>query len=173
MEMTAAVVGPAHGLRGEVTLDVRTDDPDRLAPGEVLDTDSQSFPTLTIESVRAHKGRLLVSFEEVTTREDAEALRGATLLVEPLDEDDAWYPHQLAGLAALAPTDEELGTVTGLQPGVAQDLLLVATPRGTVMVPFVHALVPEVDIDAGTLTIDAPPGLFDGNSVDAGDRGNR
>lgn len=173
MEMTAAVVGPAHGLRGEVTLDVRTDDPTRLTPGQVLSTDSQRFPTLTVETVRPHKGRTLATFEEVLTREDAEALRGATLLVEARDEDDAWYPHQLEGLLALSPTGERLGTVTGLQPGAAQDLLLVDTDRGTVMVPFVHALVPEVDVEGGTITVDAPPGLFDDDSVDAGDRGVR
>lgn len=170
MEMTAAVVGPAHGLHGEVTLDVRTDDPARLAPGEVLTTDSTRFPSLTVEGVRPHKGRVLATFAEVLTREDAEALRGAALLVEERVEEDAWYPHELEGLRALTPGGEVLGTVTGLQPGAAQDLLLVDTGRRRVMVPFVEALVPDVDIEAGTVTIDAPPGLFDDDTVDAGDR---
>lgn len=173
MEMTAAVVGPAHGLHGEVTLDVRTDDPDRLAPGEVLTTDSRRFPTLTVLGLRPHKGRTLATFEEVATREDAEELRGAALLVEERAEDDAWYPHELRGLRALTPAGEVLGTVTGLQPGAAQDLLLVDTGGRTVMVPFVRALVPSVDVAAGSVTVDAPPGLFDDDAVEAGDRGTR
>lgn len=172
MRLTAAVVGHAHGLRGEVTLDVRTDDPGRLRPASVLDTDSAQFPRLTVAGVRRHQGHLLASFDEVASREDAESLRGARLLVEESAEEDAWYPHELEGLRALTPTGRDLGVVVGLQPGPAQDLLLVRHGGRTVMVPFVRELVPEVDTRSGTVTIDAPPGLFDpGEAVDAGDDG--
>ena len=164
MQLTAAIVGPAHGLRGEVILDVRSDDPEVLAPGASLEI-AGSGAALTVRSVRVHKDRVLASFEECASREDAEALRGARLLVEEHEEEDAWYPHQLKGLAARTPAGEDLGTVTGLTPGAAQDLLLVKTPAGTVMVPFVTQLVPTVDVEGGVVIIDAPPGLFDDQAV--------
>ena len=164
MQLTAAIVGPAHGLRGEVILDVRSDDPEVLAPGASLEIAGRGA-ALTVRSVRVHKDRVLASFEECASREDAEALRGARLLVEEHEEEDAWYPHQLKGLAARTPGGEDLGTVTGLTPGAAQDLLLVKTPAGTVMVPFVTQLVPTVDVEGGVVIIDAPPGLFDDQTV--------
>lgn len=164
MQLTAAIVGPAHGLRGEVILDVRSDDPEVLAPGASLEIAGRGA-ALTVRSVRVHKDRVLASFEECASREDAEALRGARLLVEEHEEADAWYPHQLKGLAARTPGGEDLGTVTGLTPGAAQDLLLVKTPAGTVMVPFVTQLVPTVDVEGGVVIIDAPPGLFDDQAV--------
>ncbi len=164
MQLTAAIVGPAHGLRGEVILDVRSDDPEVLAPGASLEIAGRGA-ALTVRSVRVHKDRVLASFEECASREDAEVLRGARLLVEEHEEEDAWYPHQLKGLAARTPGGEDLGTVTGLTPGAAQDLLLVKTPAGTVMVPFVTQLVPTVDVEGGVVIIDAPPGLFDDQAV--------
>ena len=164
MQLTAAIVGPAHGLRGEVILDVRSDDPEVLAPGASLEIAGRGA-ALTVRSVRVHKDRVLASFAECGSREDAEALRGARLLVEEHEEEDAWYPHQLKGLAARTPGGEDLGTVTGLTPGAAQDLLLVKTPAGTVMVPFVTQLVPTVDVEGGVVIIDAPPGLFDDQAV--------
>ena len=156
MQLTAAIVGPAHGLRGEVIVDVRSDDPEVMAPGSRLDIPGDQR-SLTVRTVRVHKDRVLASFEECVTREDAEALRGARLL--------AWYPHELKGLQARTPSGDILGTVSGLTPGAAQDLLLVATDRGTVMVPFVTALVPTVDVEGGFVVIDAPPGLFDDDAV--------
>ena len=164
MQLTAAIVGPAHGLRGEVILDVRSDDPEVLAPGASLEIAGRGA-ALTVRSVRVHKDRVLASFEECASREDAEALRGARLLVDEHEEEDAWYPHQLKGLAARTPGGKELGTVTGLTPGAAQDLLLVKTPAGTVMVPFVTQLVPTIDVEGGVVIIDAPPGLFDDQAV--------
>ena len=164
MQLTAAIVGPAHGLRGEVILDVRSDDPEVLAPGASLEIAGRGA-ALTVRSVRVHKDRVLASFEECASREDAEALRGARLLVDEHEEEDAWYPHQLKDLTARTPGGKELGTVTGLTPGAAQDLLLVKTPAGTVMVPFVTQLVPTIDVEGGVVIIDAPPGLFDDQAV--------
>ena len=87
MQLTAAIVGPAHGLRGEVILDVRSDDPDVLAPGACLEVAGRDL-ALTVRAVRTHKDRVLASFEECTSREDAEALRGARLLVEEHEEEE-------------------------------------------------------------------------------------
>ena len=162
MQLTAAIIGPAHGLRGEVILDVRSDDPSVVAPGMRLDVEGASR-VLTVRSVRVHKERVLASFEECESREDAERL-----LVEEHPEEDAWYPHQLTGLTARTPAGDVLGTVSGLRPGAAQDLLLVDTPAATVMVPFVSALVPTVDVDRGVVVIDPPPGLFDDHGDDEG-----
>lgn len=164
MQLTAAIVGPAHGLRGEVILDVRSDDPEVLTPGARLDVAGRGT-AVTVRSIRVHKDRVLASFEECVSREDAEALRGARLLVEEHEEEDAWYPHQLKGLAARTRSGEVLGTVSGLTPGAAQDLLLVKTQAGTVMVPFVTQLVPTVDVEGGFVVIDAPPGMFDDQAV--------
>ena len=164
MQLTAAIIGPAHGLRGEVILNVRSDDPAVLAPGACLEVEGREL-TLTVRAVRMHKDRVLASFDECVSREDAEALRGARLLVEEHEEEDAWYPHQLKGLQARTPGGDVLGTVSGLTPGAAQDLLLVSTPHGRVMVPFVSALVPTVDVEGGVVIIDPPPGLFDDQAV--------
>lgn len=169
MRMTAGIVGPAHGLRGEVVIDVRSDDEGLWAPGSVLLLDDGPIDALTVQGARLHKDRLLVSFDEIPNREAAEGLRGARLLVEEHEEEDAWYPHQLKGLKALTPEGGRLGTVTGLRFGAAQDLLLVRTGERSVMVPFVSQIVTDVDLEAGSVTIDAPPGLFDDRIEDAGD----
>lgn len=160
MQLTAAIVGPAHGLRGEVILDVRSDDPGVVAPGARFDV-AGSARTVTIRGLRVHRERVLALFEECASREEAEALRGARLLVDEHLEEDAWYAHELKGLAARTPGGGELGILVDLIPGAAQDLIVVAAPNGHVMVPFVNALVPTVDIEGGFVIIDAPPGLFD------------
>ena len=168
MLMTAAQIGPAHGLRGEVIVDIRSDDPQLFTSGESFSTSNADFPMLTLSSIRQQKDRVIALFDEVSSREDAEALRGARLLVdEREEEEDAWYPHQLKGLRAVDPQGNELGVVQGLQMGAAQDLLLVKTSAGTVMVPFVHQLVPTVDIPNGTVTIEPLPGLFDDQAIEA------
>lgn len=169
MNLTAAIIGPAHGLRGEVLLDIRTDDPHLVIPGASFDTDSSDLPMLTVVGLRQHKGRTLAIFDEILSREDAEAARGIALLTEEHEEDDAWYPHQLVGLAVQTPEGESLGEISGLQTGSAQDLLLVRYEGRTVMVPFVHQLVPVVDVEVGVVVIDAPAGLFDDDYVSTRD----
>lgn len=172
MQMTAGIIGPAHGLRGEAIIDVRSDDPAVFAPGAVFDIEGRGGARLTVRGARTHKDRVLVSFDECSSREAIEALRGCVLLVDEHSEEEAWYPHELAGCKALTPTGEVLGVVSGLRFGAAQDLLLVRTSTGEVMVPFVHELVPEVDVATQRVIIDPPPGLFDEDAVDAGDRGS-
>lgn len=203
MLLTVAVIGPAHALKGEVRLEIRTDDPrGRLAPGARLPVQApdthgghgdSDIDRLTVSRVRFDGSRWFALFEEVRDRTAAEALRGAHLLVETDtagadgaggadDEDDeAWYAHELIGLRVLrAPASadrepqqleqpqqlqqfQQLGEVVDLEPGVAQDRLIVRTPDGErVAVPFVEALVPEIDPDAGTVTVDPPGGLFPG-----------
>ncbi|MDX5318258.1 MAG: ribosome maturation factor RimM [Actinomycetes bacterium] len=167
MQLTVAVVAGAHGLKGHVRLAVRTDDPDlRFRPGVVLDTDHPDLPELTVAEVMSASGSWRVRFEEVVGRDAAEALRGTELSIET-DEwesgEDEWYDHELVGLPALTPEGERLGTVTAVEHGSAQDLLVVGTDRGPVRVPFVTALVPQVS--AAGVVIRAPGGLFDGEEA--------
>ena len=190
MLLTVAVIGPAHALKGEVRLDIRTDDPEgRLAPGTSLPVQAprgDAGPAgpvpdhLTVARLRFDGARWFARFEEVGDRTAAEALRGAHLLVDTSTadrdgadsaEDDAWYAHELIGLRAIRVVPEalpdgetqHLGEVVDLEPGVAQDRLVVRTPDGErIAVPFVEALVPEIDPDAGTITLAPPGGLFPG-----------
>lgn len=160
--VVVGIIGPARGLKGEVALDIRTDSPEeRLAPGTVVSTTSDEFPELTLERLSYLKGRAYVFFHEINTREEAEAIRGVSLTAEELLEDDAWYPRELVGLAAVDPGGNELGRVLNLEIGGAQDQLVIDHQGRSVRVPFVRALVPEVDLEAGRVVIDPPGGLFD------------
>lgn len=171
MQLTVAVVGAAHGLKGEVKLDVRTDSPDkRLAIGTMLETDPADLGPVTVVSRREYKGFTYVKFEEYSDRTGAESLRGAKLIIESDEdevEEDAWFSHELAGLEALDPEGYELGIVEGLEPGVGHDYLLVRETEGDVVrVPFVKAIVTDVDIDDHCVVIDAPAGLFSFDEIE-------
>lgn len=165
MLLTVARIGRAHGLRGEVALDVRTDDPDsRLAVGAVLPTEPADRGPLTVARTRVQQGRWYVAFAEVPDRTAAEALRGVDLLVEVADDDedeDAWYPHELAGLRAEHVDGRVLGEVTGLEHLPAHDVLVLREPDGArTLVPFVRAIVPVVDVPGGRVVLDPPGGLL-------------
>ena len=173
MLLTLAVIGPAHALKGEVRLEIRTDDPEgRLAPGTTVPTEPAQAGPLTVSRLRFDGSRWFASFEQAGDRTAAEALRGVRLLVETDDDqggegsedsEEAWYRHELVGLRALSVSGEELGEVTDVEPGVAQDRLVVTTPEGDeVAVPFVEVLVPDIDPEAGTVTLAPPGGLFPG-----------
>lgn len=175
MQVRVATVGRAHGLRGEVALDVHTDDPaGRLAVGTVLATEPPRG-TLTVTKVRDQSGRLVVTFAEVADRTAAEALRGTTLVVEVTasDEEDAWYPFELVGLRVERTDGTLVGEVVGLEHLPAQDVLVVRETTGErTMVPFVRAIVPVVDVPGGRVVLDPPAGLLAadaGPEVDAAD----
>jgi 16S rRNA processing protein RimM len=168
MQLVVGRVGRPHGIRGELTVQVHTDDPDlRFAPGSVLATEPAERGPLTIRSSRWHSGRLLVTFDGCADRSSAEELRGTVLVV---DSDDAgpagpeeFWDHDLVGLSVVTVGGEPVGEVTDvLHHG--QDLLVVG-PR-QILVPFVAAIVPEVDVGAGRVLIDPPPGLLDLESAD-------
>ncbi|ASK66574.1 16S rRNA processing protein RimM [Brachybacterium avium] len=170
LDVIIATIGKAHGLRGELALTLRTDQPEeRLQPGTAFEVEAAGRPrTLTIVSTRSQQERWYVRFEEVTDRSDAESLRGIDLQVgvdaaQEADEDpDAWYPSQLKGLRVKHVDGHELGTVIGVDHYPAQDLLVVrTTDRRRVQLPLVEQLVPEVDLDEGVVIADPPGGLFD------------
>jgi len=170
MQLVVGRISRPHGVRGELAVDVRTDDPElRLTAGAVLATDPAAAGPLTITQTRWHSGRLLVSFKGIEDRNGADQLRGVLLLVdsselEEIADPDEFRDHQLIGLAVLTPGGEHVGEVTDVMH-YGQDLLVVAgrgKRAGTeIMVPFVSAIVPEVDLAAGQLRIDPPPGLLD------------
>lgn len=158
-------LGRPHGLKGELTVAVRTDDaPGRFVPGAGFLTEPD-VGVLTLAAARQHTGRWVLRFEDVLSRDDAEDLRDVELLVDTsLDEaeEDAWPVAALVGLRAEHVDGTALGTVVALEAGAAQDLLVVDTGRGArVLVPFVTALVPQVDVEGGRVVLDPPGGLFD------------
>ena len=164
-----ARIGKPHALRGEVTVQLHTDDPEnRLVPGAVFATRAAAGSgvprQLTLATTRVHRGIWLLGFEEIPDRTGAESLRGTRLLLaepEPSDE-EGWYEEDLVGLTARTPGGEIVGEVTALELGAAQDRLVLRRPDGSeTLVPFVEAIVPEVDPEAGRLVVDAPPGLLD------------
>jgi 16S rRNA processing protein RimM len=170
-----ARIGRPHGLRGEVTVQVHTDDPAaRFVVGAAFGTqatEGSGVPRrLTLASARLHRNTWLLGFEEIPDRTGAEGLRGTRLLLPDEvgddsradDDEESWYEEELVGLAAVDPAGERLGEVSGLLTGAAQDLLVVRLVDGLeAMVPFVAAIVTEVDVAGGRVVIDAPPGLLD------------
>ncbi|WP_405863718.1 ribosome maturation factor RimM [Streptomyces sp. NBC_01515] len=168
MQLVVARIGRAHGIKGEVTVEVRTDEPElRLAPGAVLATEPASTGPLTIEVGRVHSGRLILRFEGVSDRTGAEALRN-TLLIAEIDpeelpeEEDEYYDHQLMDLDVVTKDGEEVGRITEISHLPSQDLFIVERPDGSeVMIPFVESIVVEIDLEEQRAVIDPPPGLID------------
>ncbi|MFE9648850.1 ribosome maturation factor RimM [Streptomyces sp. NPDC006365] len=168
MQLVVARVGRAHGIKGEVTVEVRTDEPElRLAPGAVLATDPASAGPLTIETGRVHSGRLLLRFEGVRDRNAAEALRN-TLLIAEVDPDatpedpDEYYDHQLMDLDVVTKDGAEVGRITEISHLPSQDLFVVERADGSeALIPFVAEIVVEIDLEEQRAVIDPPPGLID------------
>ena len=144
-------VTKAHGVRGEVVVALLTDRLERVAPGSVLVADGRS---LRINASRPHQKHHIVSFDGVDTREAAEALHGAVLSAEPLDDDDELWVHELIGSAVVNPAGDRLGVVESVQANPASDLLVLDS----------GALIPVVFVlshDDGAVLVDLPEGLLD------------
>ena len=227
MQLVVGRVTRPHGVRGEVSVEVRTDDPDlRFSVGRVMATDPAAAGPLTVESVRWHSGRLLIRFDGIADRNQAEELRGTWLTLDsaeagPTGDPDEFHDHELIGLAVVTTSGEPVGRVTDVRH-FGQDLLVIepaparspsgpeagpgeagpdeAGPAGVgpvpagpaqagrgpggpalagrarpggglgteLLVPFVAAIVPEVDVAAGRLVIDPPPGLLELGTGTAG-----
>jgi 16S rRNA processing protein RimM len=164
-------IGKPHGVKGEVSVEPRTDEPDRrFATGAQLRVEHKrpvaTGPThLTVAGTRWHSGRLLVRFEEIADRNAAEEARG-TLLAIPLDleerpeDPEEYYDHQLIGLDVVTTDGRTVGELREIVHGSAQDLLVIATDGADVLVPFVAALVPEVDVPGRRIVVEDRPGLL-------------
>lgn len=160
-------IGRPQGIKGEVTVEVRTDDPDdRFAAGAVLTTDPPERGPLTVAASRQQGKYLVVQVEGVTDRNGAERLRDTLLLVDaadlpPLADDDEYYDTQLIGLRADLVDGSPLGEVTDILHLPGGDVLVVRRGHGVeALVPFVKAIVPTVDMPAGHLVVDPPEGLL-------------
>ncbi|CAM3742580.1 ribosome maturation factor RimM [Mycobacterium frederiksbergense] len=170
MELVIGRIAKAHGVTGEVVVDVRTDDPEaRFAPGSVLrGRKPRGGPerSFVIDTVREHGGRLLVRLNGIGDRNAADELRGTLFLVEsgdlpPIEDPDEFYDHQLEGLAVRTVAGEALGTVTEVLHTAAGELLSIKRPDGAeLLVPFVSAIVTAVSLAEGTIDIDPPDGLL-------------
>lgn len=172
MLVTVGRIGRAHGIRGEVSVDVRTDSPElRFADGARLATEPAGAGPLVVGHTRWHAGRLLVQFDGVSNRARAEGLRGVRLLAEiaegeHADDPEEFFDHQLLGLRAVTTAGDDVGEVTEVLHLPGQDLLVLSRPDAPeTLVPFVADIVPEVDVAAGRVVLDPPVGLFDEGST--------
>lgn len=182
MELLVARIGRPHALNGEVTVQTHTDDPQaRFTVGAEFATRAEAGSgvprELVISSARLHSGVWLLGFDGIPDRTGAEGLRGTRLFFDPEamgdaagdevhrgdeEEDEGWYEDELVGLSAVRPTGEVVGTVSGLRTGAAQDLLVLTLTGGAqALIPFVEAIVPEVDVAGGRVVVNPPEGLLD------------
>ena len=181
MRVIVGRIGRPHGIRGEVVVGVRTDEPDlRFAVGASLDAgptadgDTQPDQVLRVAAKRWHSGQLLVGFAGISDRTAAAELTGRWLSVDssqllPTADPDEFRDHELIGLSVRTSAGDAVGVVADvLHHG--QDLLVVRRDGAAdeVLVPFVSAIVTDVDVPGGRLVIDPPPGLLDsGEAVEA------
>jgi 16S rRNA processing protein RimM len=160
MKLNVGRIGKAHGILGEATIEVRTDEAeDRFAIGAILETDSHG--ELTVVSARVHNGILLLGFQGIEDRNSIESLRNELLYAEVdiqapgIDEDD-YHVLQLVGCTAYLVDGDEFGTVTDVLNLPGQDVLAIKSADGEVLIPFVRQLVPVVDIKAKRMTVIPP-----------------
>ncbi|WP_039799530.1 ribosome maturation factor RimM [Nocardia araoensis] len=172
MELVVGRVAKSHGVRGELVVEVRTDEPEaRFAPGTRLRgrlpraTEVREF---TVESAREHSGRLLVFLAGVTDRTAADALRGMLFVVDsadlpPSEDPDEFYDHELEGLEVRLADGTVVGSVREVLHSAAGELLEVraADDGREILIPFVTAIVPTVSLAEGVIVIDPPEGLLD------------
>ncbi|MDT5260656.1 MAG: rRNA processing protein RimM [Mycobacterium sp.] len=171
MELTVGRVVKAHGIGGEVVVEIRTDDPAaRFAPGNTLRAKRSrgggEEVSYVVAHAREHGARLLVRLAGVDDRETADALRGSLFVVDsddlpPIDEPDTYYDHQLEGLRVRTTTGRDVGVVGEVLHTAGGELLAVRRDSGEVLVPFVSAIVISVSLQDRLVEIDPPEGLLD------------
>ncbi|HIW61119.1 MAG TPA: ribosome maturation factor RimM [Candidatus Stackebrandtia excrementipullorum] len=157
-----------HGIRGDLICEVRTDEPaERFTVGSVFTTDPTEHGPVELTSVRPYQGRLLITLDEVDDRNDADALRGVQLCVDSgdlpaPDDPDEFRDHDLVGLSVESVAGDVIGTVAKIEHGPAHDMLIVnregAKPA---LIPFIHVMVPTVDLAGRRIVVDLPDGLLD------------
>ena len=169
MQVTVGRIGKPHGIRGEVTIEVRTDEPElRFAPGTTLTR--ESGPDLLVTGFHWHSGRVLLKFAGVDSRSAAEELRNSILTVERADsevpqEPDEYYDSNLIGCQVQTIAGEVLGQVADVLHLPSQEVLVVKSlgeNQNEYLIPFVERIVPTVDLDAKLITVDPPEGLLAG-----------
>jgi 16S rRNA processing protein RimM len=169
IEVIVGRIGRPQGLKGEVSVEVRTDDPDRrLASGTVLRTEPAAVGPLTIESGRVHSGQLMLTLQGVTDRAGAERLRNVLLVVdvdpdERPEDPEEFYDRQLVGLRVETVDGAPVGELREVLHLPGQDVLAVRRDDGgrEVLIPFVHEFVPKVDLEGGRIVVEPPVGLLE------------
>ncbi|MBN1171955.1 MAG: ribosome maturation factor RimM [Micromonosporaceae bacterium] len=179
MRLVVGRITKPHGIRGEVVVEVRTDEPAvRFAAGSVLSTDPAASASsgasaapvpreVTVVAARPHHDRYILVLDGIGDRTAAESLRGVMLCVDRSEvvvsgDPDEFSDHDLIGLVAVDRGGERLGEIVRIDHAPASDLLVLRRPSGkTSLVPFVRAIVPEVDVAAGRLVLTPPEGLLD------------
>lgn len=168
LRLVVGRIGKAQGLKGEVTVEMRTDDPEqRFARGAVLLTEPVGRGPLTVDRFRMMGPRLILGFAGIADRTKAEGLRNTMLVAEVdpnelSDDPDEFYDHQLVGLRVVTVGGARVGIVREMIHLPAQDLFAVRRPDGReVLIPFVAEFVPEVDLAGRTVLVDPPPGLLE------------
>jgi 16S rRNA processing protein RimM len=175
MLLVVGQIGKPHGIRGEVLVTVRTDEPEaRFVPGTVFTTEAPTGTAagtvpekLSLEAIRWHQGRGIAVFDGVPDRNAADLLRGVLLQIDsesvaPSGDPDEFHDHQLVGLAVVAVDGTAVGTVQAIEHGPASDLIVLRkSAGGTARIPFVSVLVPAVDLGGGRIVVDLPEGLLD------------
>ena len=160
MRLNVGRIGKAHGIAGEATIEVRTDEAeDRFAIGSTLETDSHG--QLIVASARVHNGILLLGFEGIDSRNSIEALRNELLYADvdidaPGFDDNDYHVLQLIGCKAHLVDGDLFGEVIDVLNLPGQDVLVIKNEEGETLIPFVHQLVPEVDIKAKRMTVIPP-----------------
>ena len=164
MLVTVGRIGKPHGIRGQVTLEVRTDEPElRFARGTTLHRENRS--DLIVSEFHWHSSRVLLKLVGVDSRSAAEDLRDSVITVERPEsevpkEDDEYYDSNLIGCEVRSVPGESIGTVTDVLHLPSQEVLVVAQGTTEHLIPFVESIVPNVDIGAKRITVDAPEGLL-------------
>lgn len=154
-------IGRAHGIKGEVSVRLLVDEPGHFDPGSRLSAGQRDF---VVMHSRPHKNTLLVGFEGVVTRNDAEALRDVELSARSAErrglETDEFWPEDLIGLQVYS-GDAHVGAISDVVTGDAQDRLVVTTSDDRIVeIPFVDELVPEVLLDEGLIRVSPIDGLI-------------
>jgi 16S rRNA processing protein RimM len=170
LELIVGRVVKAHGVTGELVVEVRTDDPElRFAPGALLRArgSDRRERNYAVEAARPHGSRLLVRLSGVADRDGADTLRGCVFVVDsadlpPIDEPDTYYDHQLEGLRVRTAAGGDIGVVTEVLHTAAGELLAVKRDEAAeLLVPFVGAIVTSVSLEDRVVEIDPPDGLLD------------
>ena len=166
MRLNVGRIGRAHGILGEATIEVRTDlAEERFAIGAKVETDGHG--DLTVVSARVHNGILLLGFEGISDRNAIEKYRDVLLysqvdINEPGVDEDDYHVLQLIGCQAFTVDGDLVGEVTEVLNLPGQDVLSIKGDTGEILIPFVHQLVPSVDIKAKRMTV-IPPDIYEGS----------
>lgn len=166
MQLVVARIGRAHGVRGEVTVEVRTDNPDqRFKVGASFRTEPENLGPLRLVSLRNHNGTLLMSFDGYHDRNSVEALRNVLLIADvelPITDtaSDEFHISQIVGCRVIDESNNEVGIVKDVLQLPSQDTLVINRNGAEILIPFVGKHVPAVDVNKKEIRVMNLEGLL-------------